>query len=471
MAVKKRKSVEGLVIETMSPRSLRGDVFRLCRHLADAPVQLTRQERRIPMPRLRRLSALMSVEEELDRVSYDTSWAVLVARVARELGLIHFDERKAARRMKLRPRKWQAYLSRSDMEREQALLEALMQILPNEFYEPSPVVRSTRFDGAGRERFASAGLDRPAVRRAILAELSGLDAGRWYDFPSLVAHFKSRLPNLILDHTRRPSRPAADQDFYARFRETTTEGRREIHSSMKDAYERVEGRYLAFFLETLPLILDLVELAFRPDRPGDGSCSPRGVGRLQAFRLTRRGKAILAGDTSYEFRRALIILQDFDVHLEMPDFSEEPLLALEPYVALERVGHVYRGKLTRKQISKASLAGRDLDQFLDFLRQEAKEPIPQNVRHELREWATGTEKVVLYDGVGLLTAPGAAGDLAEMPSIASRLVAAPSADCLILWDPEGAYEELVSEGRVPHRAEAGGADKIRLARCRTLTGT
>ena len=171
--------------------------------------------------------------------------------------------------------------------------------------------------------------------------LGELDPDIWYDFGDFVQDIKKNHYNLILDHTRRDR--YNKENFYHTFTEyQSPEGRyhahsssREISDTMADAFERVEGRYLAYFLEDIPCLMGYVALAkVSPENTNEAFPFPE-YNTIKGFCLTPKGKAVLSNDRAYGFHREFKLLPNYDIHLHMPDFSETIVFTLEKIAPLK----------------------------------------------------------------------------------------------------------------------------------------
>lgn len=423
-------------IVTCGQVSLRADLFYFLDYLDGNFVELTKREKTIPTPVVRKMNKLMTRFSAGELQDADGDWVSFLSYLARQMGFVSFDtsdrdrydydntyyDRSLRRRVRiyreedlgLNEARYQQYLASSDLDKETQIVHGLCQYLGNEFYQVNPLARSqdyasrrgVRFDTFGSAIGAGGHMDLPKVRKALLSILGELDPDIWYDFGDFVQDIKQNHDNLILDHKRR-DRYNRD-NFYYTFKEyQSPEGRyhahsssREINQNMADAFERVEGRYLAYFLEAIPCLMGYVSLAkVSPENTKEAFPFPE-YNTIKGFCLTPKGKAVLTNDRSYGFHREFKLLPNYDIHLHMPDFSETIVTTLEKIAPLKREGLVYAGKLNREMFCQAMLQGEEFEDYLSFFRDLGS--LPQNVEVELQSWVSHTEKVVIYqDGVYL----------------------------------------------------------------------
>lgn len=482
--VKRLEPPEPGKIVTCDQFSLRADLFYFLGYLDQNLVELTKREKAIPTPVVRKLNRLMTLFSPGEAPDAEGHWVTFLSRLARQMGFISFDDsaddrhdysnthydRRLRRRVRvyreedlaLDQARYEQYLKCSDLEKERQITQALCEFLQNELYHVGPLEMGgedlsywddLRFDTLGCAVGAGGYMDLPKVRQGLLSILGRLEPGVWYDFADFVQTIKKNHPHLILDHKRR-DRYNRD-NFYHAFTEAQTSGsrysrgpssQREINHRMPDAFERVEGRYLAYFLETLPLLMGYVALAKVPPKEVKAEFPFPEYGTLQGFCLTPKGKAVLAGDSSYPFHRELKLLPNYDIHLHMPDFSERILSTLERIAPLRREGLVYSGKLNREMFCQAILQGERLESYLAFFRELGS--LPQNVEVELRSWAGHAEKVVIYPGGVYLESLADLERIRQEKGIAPYVVGEPPGG-LILREGEKVLDLLIEKGYSP----------------------
>ncbi|MBI2877389.1 MAG: hypothetical protein HYY20_10950 [Candidatus Tectomicrobia bacterium] len=481
--IRRWEPLESCQIVSCGQLSLRADLFYLLDYLDDNLVELTKREKAIPTPVVRKLNRLMTRFPPGEDAEADGRWVTFLSQLIRQMGFVSFDDstrdrydyestyydRRLRRRVRvyreeelaLNQARYAQYLNGSDLEKERQITQALCQSLDNELYRFSPLVTSgdhlpqplNRFTSFDWKLGAAGYMDLPQVREALLSLLGKLDPEVWYDFDDFVQFLKKDHYPLILDHKRRDRYNKAN--FYHSFEEyQSPEGRysrdpslrREIHDKLPDAFERVEGRYLAYFLENLPFLLGYVSLAKLPPEDVWEAFPFPEYRTLRGFCLTPKGKAVLSGNASYPFRRELKLLPNFDIHLHMPDFSEKILGRLTRISPLRREGPVYSGKLSREMICQVLLQGERLEDYLTFFRGMGS--LPQNVEVELRSWAGHIERVVIYAGGVYLESLADRERIRQEGEIAPAIVGEPPGG-LILREGERVLDRLIEKGYAP----------------------
>jgi hypothetical protein len=102
------------------------------------------------------------------------------------------------------------------------------------------------------------------IRRGLIGILGGLDAEVWYGMRDFVDLVRERAP---------PKPKVTLEDIYVNFREaspkTPYDARDQLTSRTSDAFHRVEGRYIAWFLEEAPYLAGFVDLGDHNGRYDD----------------------------------------------------------------------------------------------------------------------------------------------------------------------------------------------------------
>lgn len=204
----------------------------------------------------------------------------------------------------------------------------------------------------------------PRIRRGLLKFLTSFEPGVWYGFRETVERLKLQCPTLILDpDTRKPDGESQTrlrdwefdrrynkkkktavkkpepilEDIYTNFREFDAlqnqwdrGSERKITSKTPDAFQRVEGRYLEFFMREIPYLCGFVDLAYRKPADRHGSEVSPPFERLQAFRLTSRFSRIMGEDAGFNTVK-VTVLPNFEALVEAPSFPDVILRMMAPY--------------------------------------------------------------------------------------------------------------------------------------------
>lgn len=477
---------------------LRRDVYRFVRYILEKGLVRTRNGNNIPKSAARPLAKILSYAGEAEAVEQDGCghWSDHVSQVARELGLVSFDtEGKYAgysstepsfpdNEIKVDEKAWRNWPKKTAIEKECAILEVHLRTTPNEFFEEATLVEGEGFDSHGCAIGPAGKMKLPGIRRGLLEFLLELEPNVWYESPGVVELLRARAPSLILDPSSREpddrstrrlrdwewsgkktgaKRPEATlEDIYTNFREFKSDedrwksrGEGQITSKTPDAFHRVEGRYLEFFLREIPYLCGFVELAYRKpsDRHGRDVVPP--FERLYAFRLTPRFFQILRGNAEFD-KVKVTVLPNFEVLVEAASYPEVTLETLGAFATpIREEGPVHLLRLEKKNVVEAAAEKRGGRPVAEVLEELASSPLPQNVAVELASWAGHGEKVVFYEGAALLEIQGSAEARREILSaLGGDLVQDDRLEGFaIVRDPARAFQRLEERLHVPVRVE------------------
>jgi hypothetical protein len=447
--------VEGLVLAPGGEVDVRRDLSKLVSYVREKGILRTKRENRIPKAAARQLAKKLSYAGELEAIEEDGGgyWSDWVSHLARAMGLVTFDVEGEYEgytsaepsfpdnRVEINEELWSRYLAGSALEKEQALLETSMQMTPNELFNHATLVSADRFDSMGCAIGPVSRMDLFKVRRGLLELLTELEPDVWYDARGAVDWLEARAPHLILDpdlrgpdrrsqerlrdweweQTRRrrgkkkPPRPEVQlEDIYWNFRERPVEGgrvdyqkeRRQLSSDTPDAFHRVEGRYLTFFLSEIPYLHGFVSLAFRSHRDPHGCDVSPFFERLRAFRLSRRFFQVMGKDPAFDGVK-VTVLPTFEVLVEAPSYPEQVLETLEPFTRpLGEEGPLHKLRIDRKKVVESAAHDPGAAPPARVLESLAGRALPANVATELSSWSKRGEKVAAYEGFGLLELHG-----------------------------------------------------------------
>ena len=478
---------------------LRRDVCQLVGYVRDRGLVRTRRNNAIPKSAALRLAKLLSDRHEAEQVEEHGCgcWSDYVSQVARRLGLVAFDiEGEYAgytstapsfpdNRVKVRQKAFADFVRLAARAAERKLLDDCLGATGNEFFRRATLIDGERFDRSGCAVGPAGAMDLARIRRGLLDLLRReLEPDVWYEHRSVVELLKTSAPHLILDPaTRDPDSESARRlsdwewqrkygsgrksgeagkkpdvtlrDIYTNFREypageSAFGKKRQLTSRTRDAFHRVEGRYLEYFLCEIPYILGFVERAFRqPGDPHGADVSPA-FERLRAFRLTRRMFQVLAGDAELD-RVKVTVLPTFEVLVEAPSYPTGTLHALEPYTVLEREeGALHRLRIERNRVVAAAAAAPEARPVAELLAELTGSTLPDNVAVELDTWSRRGDQVVLYDGLGLVEFRGAKRDRrAALSELGELVVEADANGFALVREPDRALRLLAAGGHVP----------------------
>lgn len=295
---------------------------------------------------------------------------------------------------------YQKYLKSSSAEKEYAILNSLMEDHHNEFHTPSLTGSSERFSKHGARVNAAAAMKLPQIRKNLLEILHTFAVDTPILFSSFVHKVQEVAPDLIVPRSKKSPKY---QYFYESDPSSFFSQNREIQESDEDSFMRVEGRYLAYFLENIPLLMEWVTLTYDPEfRTTNLTCLPPLPTFIQSFTISKKMDAMLSKDLAYLNYIKTTITPDLKIFIESHLSPDHELTALEPYT--ERVSsskHVTILELSRKKTVQSLATQLDLP-----LPQELFEKmgivLPKNVATEIDSWIAEADKFILYENVDLV---------------------------------------------------------------------
>jgi hypothetical protein len=496
--------LESLDIHQPQPVNLRRDLYRFVCYVQDKGILRTRRENNISKTSARQLAKLLSWEDELECVENDGcgNWSERVSEIALHMGIVSYDTEGeyvgytssapsyVDNYIEVNNKRWEEYLRMNAIRKERALLDALLEKTANEFFYSSTLLDNEyRFDTFGSARGPAGKIDLPRVRAGLFDLLSSLKPDSWYDTRDVAARLKQLQPHLILDPSNREpnyesnikirdwerknrgygykskskknetKKPKIElEDIYNNFRERdpetsrfSTTGFREIKSSQKDGFMRVEGRYLAYFLSEIPYIMGFVGLAQRRAKDPHGLDVSPSFDRLRGFCLTQRFFDIINRNPVINQVKTTV-LPTFEVIVESPSFPESTLRRLSSLtVPIKEEGPLHTLKLERRKIVSRAAAEPSAPPVAVLLDELVSVPLPQNVRTEVELWSGKGEQVVFYENAGLLEITDKVkGEKNEiLTDLGPLILKSDMGRFAVLRNPEAALEILTRQCRVP----------------------
>lgn len=492
--------LKGAEIVPARPVNLRRDLYQFVAYVQANGLTRTYRENSIPKAAARRLAKMLSYKDEPQAVEEGGAgfWSDMISHIARTLGLVSFDvkgtyigyssttESYPDNNITLDTKRWKEYLHKGAREKERAIVDALLQMTPNEFFSSATLLSGERFDSWGSATGAASRMNLPQIRRSLLKLLSELSPNVWYDEGAFVELVHSEYPDLILDPaTREPDHESARklreweweiqrtkrrrekapckpglkyEDIYTNFREFgrneyndySKRKERKIRSGGLTGFHRVEGRYLEWFLSEVPYLAGFVELAFRNVTDPYGRDVVPEYERLIAFRLSPWFFAVMGDDPLIE-RVNVTALPNFDIIIDALSYPETALAKLEPYAVFTgEDGPVLRLRLDRKKVIDAAAGG--APPAADVLAALTGKPISANVAAELEAWSGHGEKLVFFgENVALLELRSSARQ-EVLEDVREYLVDPGEGGFALVRSPEKAFERLEKKLHVPARA-------------------
>lgn len=446
-------------------------------------VKRSHRENRIPKSDLKRLVKVLQPPQILRETEpTEGYWAEWISDLARKLGLISYDTEGIYagyssvdtsfpdNYIGVNIPKVERYMRSSSSERERAILNVLISENKNEFHRASLLGSQDRFDYWGSGVNAASRMKLPAIRRRLLQILAGYEPGKVIPFEEFVQRIKTTEPDLIIAskaeldewkkqethfHGTRKSRNKYDSFLEYRLEEKEDglhqiwDSKKEINEKEADAFERVEGRYLAFFLEEIPVLMHFVRLHYSRNDRYMVSHPPTGI--IQSFMVNENLRGILKGSSPDLDRVTVTVLPDFTLIVEAPLYPDREIAQLTPYTTpVSEDRHLTTLRIDRKKTVESLAADPSTPSLLTVL-DELTDRIPQNVSHEVGEWTNLADRFVIYEEAGLLEFTDSRKKPSEtiVGNLRKSVWSKASTRFTILRSPEEVFRELEELEQVP----------------------
>ncbi|RLG14345.1 MAG: hypothetical protein DRN71_03225 [Candidatus Nanohalarchaeota archaeon] len=475
--IKTMDAPDDSAIKSFSPASIRKDIYKFIRYIESNSVILTKREDNIPVPVLRKLNRQMSTREKIAGYarewgdsSGDPQWIPFIYEICRELGLLrkesvgtvdrvtsHYYRRRRHTEypeyeLCVLKQNWETYMDLNSHEKEQKILNILCdtEIIEPEFYN-LPIyaeqVYGNRFSIRGSGINAQQYTKYPYVRKTLLNILGTLEPGRWYKTKSLIDYVKKNHPNLILDRAKYPGTGKREKDpnFYYCFYEQKMHGKEtEVHDNDPRAFHKVEGRYITYFLETIPYMMNLVDLAYTTPKPGLPPAE-----HITAFRCTTQCRTVHSQDVQAHPTYAKI-LPTFEVFVPLEDFDEKIFIRLEKYTKLLSEDKVYHLKIDKKKILACIETGEKIEDILAFFRSIAdSKGLADNVAYELESYGAHAEKIKDTGATSIIEFPDAATAKILESRYNDHIALKLDNTHFLLKNADKLNEKLIADGHLP----------------------
>ena len=353
---------------------------------------------------------------------------------------------------------WNNYSNVTGLEKEWTILESLLNNTANEFLYKATLLNNNRFD---RYTYNKSTFNLPVIRKKLLDILYKLKPGVWYSLPHMIKYLKENHFNLILDHEKeekllfnhrnisnlkigldyktlifivksldgkefteeklleklkkgkiksrdiekiidysRDSKNEVKVNLYSKFYEINNGMRREIFSGESDSFERVEGRYVAFFLEEIPFIMDFINLAYETM---NYDITPGPYGGIKGFRMTEKFFDLYGKNPSYNHVK-VTVKADYEAVVEYNGYCEKEIDILKKFGTVIKDDRAIIYRIEKQKISDRVASGEDIKSIIKELEQLSSLPLPQNIIIEMEEWGIYGEKITLYRNFSLVEA-------------------------------------------------------------------
>ena len=443
----------------------RKDLHVYVNYVREREVKRSVRENAIPKVDARRIVKQLSDPEALSDIEENnrSPWLDFIDRLALDLGFVGYDTEGeylgytssapsfVDNYIDYNEQAYQRFLALSMQQQEQFLFDRQVDGYSegdNEFFSRSICGRLDAFDSWGCATGVVPGIEFDKVRNFLFQCLADCRPGVWYETASLVAHLKRRHPYFLIP--RSPSfkyRGDGAAGRYCNFCEKEKESykRNIVSEKDRDAFERVEGRFVERFLENIPLTMGYVDLAYaNSENPG----MRLSLGRIQAFKINDGFLPFMRGTLP---EPAVTVLPNHEIHVESQWYPAAMLTRIEPFADLVSTDRISILKLSRAK-AVAFLAGEGAADLAKELEALTGRPLPVNIAAELAEWAGQSESFVLYRGCGLVEGK-------NLPAfIKSYEVERLAADLRLVRTPDILFSELEQAEQIPvlvtHRANS-----------------
>ena len=500
-----------LTVVSSGPRNLRRDLYKFADFVRKNTVKRTYRENLIPKAVAKRLARILSDPEEETFVEENGQglWTEIVGSTAKALGIVQYSEDGVyagfASENKSYPDNyiqivepaWAEYCQAAPAEKETRILKAIAGMAGNEFFHCPDLVHLDCFPRHDGTRGPATRMNLPVIRRALFEMLAELPPGAWIEFRDFVEMVRHRAPDLILGpetcgpnpesarklreweyenkyrkkSAKQTPRPAIIlEDRYCNFREYEPRPEapdqyfhamsyEQLAVSSPNGFHRVEGRYLERFLCQGPFLAGFVDLAFLPGEDRRGQETIPSFERLRAFRPAPRLRLAVRKDRSLNGVN-LTVLPSFEIVVDAPSYPDEQLSLLEPYTVIEyEDAHLHRLRLDRKKVVAFTASQpADAPRARDVLARLSKNPLPENVRHELEAWTGHAEKLTFFDSCGFVELRGDAEHAERIERMLKPYVVERLETGLVVRTPDlvrqALEEELIFPLGVGHAGDA-----------------
>lgn len=442
--------------------NLRKDLHVFADYVSWHSVKRTTRGNHLPKADARRLAKLMSdpdALEYIDAEAWEMTWLKFIDKLALTLGFVNYSTEGQYRGyssvelsytdnyIEFKEKQYNRFLSMSLLKQERRLVEALVgdySYGKNEFYVTGVMGCLDTFDGRGCAMGVMPYLNFERARIFLFDLLKSCECDVWYSTASLVAYLKNKHPYFLI-----PKKPKYKNNYgkkdgrYGNFKERYEDSdgweRERVHISeaSRDAFERVEGRYIERFLENIPLILGYVSVAY--DAAPASSDRKPSLNRLKAFKLNESFFKYMQGNIP---EPKVVVQPNFELYIESEVYPAKTLDTLLPMTDLISEDTITILKLNKKKVA-ACLANDSALDIVTLLKRFSGRELPENVEIELKHWSDHSEMFVLYDGFSLLESD-------KTPScVTSYSVERITPSLNIVRSPDELYSDIEKEEFVP----------------------
>lgn len=465
--------------EYFAPKiNIRHDLIAFIDFVSEYGLKRAHRDNSITKSDLKRLTKLLDIPKELKTNESEVEgdiWVEWISFLALSMDLVSYDTKGIYagytsqepsfpdNYVKLAKIKYEAYLSLSPFEKEWAILNALLNISTKEFYKPSLFGSQNRFSTWGSGVNAASKMNLPLIRKQLLEILASFETDTSIPFSGFVQHVKTKFPNLILSkHAGLKSKyDCFKESNYSKPRKLKGEtswipsseyNEKEMSESDPDAFEKVEGRYLAFFIEEIPVLMEFVTLEYDEEYiNGLHTTLPMLPHFIKSFTITKKCTAMLKKDLSYINHIKTTATPDFKIFIEASLYPDKQLFQLEPYTeVLVRDRYTTTLELSRKKTVQSLATFPSLPSPIDVLTKMGVN-IPKNVATDMLEWTTQADKLLVYEDVGVLEVDPGSPDLRQsiLKDYHKYIVDEQNPNFLLVRDEKTLFSLLENKNLIP----------------------
>ena len=314
--------------------NLRRDLVAFMEHAKVYEMKRSHRENRIAKTDLKRLAKLLQAPQALQEDEAEKGiWTERIASLALGMGLVSYDTKGdyafyssqektyADNYIKVNTEAYKEYLAGSSLEKELSILEALLKTTSNEFHYTGFFGSIARFSTSGSAINGTSKMNLLQIRRQLLAILATFEINTPIPFALFMQKVKRFNPDLILSKwsEKFPKYFYFYEDVYSR---------NQVQDADPDGYEKVEGRYLAYFLEEIPVLMQFISLEYDEEKGKrvGGLLPPSSF--IKSFTLSKKCKAVLTKDLAYLNHVKITATPDFKIFIESTLYPEQALILL-----------------------------------------------------------------------------------------------------------------------------------------------
>ena len=470
--------------------NIRRDLLEFIDYVQSYGIKRSHRGNEIPKTDIKRLEKRLNVPEYLnDTEDGKVVWIDWISWLALSLKLVSYDIKGVYaghssqepsfpdNYIKTCTADIEQYLRISSADKEFKILEVLLTKTPNEFYDAWLFGTQGRFSTSGRGINGASKMDLPLIRKSLLKILSTFPIDTPISFHSFVERVHKESPDLILKQgtAKQPKYYCFYEKIYSTAVKAEALGRwengsteKEVDGKDSDAFTRVEGRYLAYFLEAIAVPMLYVNLEYDEEfLNGLHDRTPMLPCFIKSFTLTKKFKTMQSQDILTLNYVKTTVTPDFKIFVEATLYPDKQLRQLEPYTQiLVEDKYTTTLELSRKKTIQSLADNPSLQQPLDILNLLVTN-IPKNVAADISEWTSQADKFIVYEGFGVLEIDKTAQDIPEgiRHTIKERIADNKISNIFLIANESSLFNLLEDAGLVPekvnHSKNQINADKIK----------